>query len=53
MIVDDRTMVIGSANINEKPMVGVQDSELCACIENRDLADSTFGGRHVKVGHFV
>ncbi|KAI8336140.1 hypothetical protein BC941DRAFT_428409 [Chlamydoabsidia padenii] len=53
MIVDDRTVIIGSANINERSMLGVRDSEICACIEDVDLLDSTFGGQPVKVGRFA
>ncbi|KAI8344256.1 hypothetical protein BC941DRAFT_408165 [Chlamydoabsidia padenii] len=53
MIVDDRTVMIGSANINERSMLGCRDSEICACIEDMDLLDSTFGGQSVKVGRFA
>ncbi|CAO3591038.1 unnamed protein product [Absidia cylindrospora] len=53
MIVDDRTVVIGSANINERSILGVRDSEICACIEDYDMLDSTFGGQPVKVGRFA
>ena len=33
MIVDDRHLVIGSANVNDRSMLGSRDSELAVCIE--------------------
>ncbi|CAO3594713.1 unnamed protein product [Absidia cylindrospora] len=39
--VDYRTVVIGSANINEKSMLGVRDSEIYACFEDEVLVDYT------------
>ncbi|KAI8060682.1 hypothetical protein BC940DRAFT_311523 [Gongronella butleri] len=53
MIVDDRTVIIGSANINERSMLGVRDSEIAACIEDTDLMASTMGGQSVEVGRFA
>lgn len=53
MIVDDRTVVIGSANINERSMLGVRDSEICACIEDTEMIDSAFAGQPVQVGRFA
>ena len=31
MIVDDRTVVIGSANLNDRSLLGNRDSEMCVC----------------------
>jgi hypothetical protein len=53
MIVDDRTVVIGSANINERSMLGERDSEICACIDDTEMIDSTFAGQPVQVGRFA
>lgn len=53
MIVDDRTVLIGSANINERSMLGTRDSEICACVEDMDLVDSLLGGQPTKVGRFA
>ena len=36
MIVDDKRLIIGSANINDRSMLGSRDSELAVCIEGRD-----------------
>jgi len=38
MIVDDRRVFIGSANINDRSMMGDRDSELVAVFEGRDFA---------------
>ncbi|CAO3645654.1 unnamed protein product [Cunninghamella echinulata] len=53
MIVDDSTVVIGSANINERSMLGTRDSEICACIQDTEMIDSTLGGNPIKVGKFA
>ncbi|CEP20033.1 hypothetical protein [Parasitella parasitica] len=54
MIVDDRTVIIGSANINERSQLGTRDSEIAACIEDdKDLLDSWLAGKPVKVGRFA
>ncbi|KAI8086014.1 uncharacterized protein BX664DRAFT_148750 [Halteromyces radiatus] len=53
MIVDDKTVVIGSANINERSMLGIRDSEICACIQDTEMIESSFGGQKVKVGRFA
>lgn len=31
MIVDDRITLIGSANINDRSLLGSRDSEVCTC----------------------
>ena len=38
-IVDDRLVIIGSANINERSMRGDRDSELAAVIRDTDMID--------------
>jgi phospholipase D1/2 len=38
MIVDDAKILIGSANINDRSLVGNRDSEICALIENEETA---------------
>ena len=39
MIVDDRRMIIGSANINDRSLLGTRDSELALLIEDPNLKD--------------
>jgi len=54
MVVDDMTVIIGSANINERSQLGTRDSEIAACIQDdKDLVDSYFGGKRVKVGRYA
>ncbi|KAL8280164.1 hypothetical protein RQP46_007494 [Phenoliferia psychrophenolica] len=53
MIVDDRTVIIGSANINERSQRGDRDSELACVVRDTDMMDSTMGGKPYKVGRFA
>lgn len=36
MIVDDRTVVCGSANINDRSMMGSRDSEIAVVVEDQN-----------------
>ncbi|KAI9022223.1 hypothetical protein CLU79DRAFT_719197 [Phycomyces nitens] len=53
MIVDDRTVIMGSANINERSLLGSRDSEIAACIKDDELIDSRIGDTPIKVGRFA
>ncbi|KNZ45333.1 hypothetical protein VP01_823g3 [Puccinia sorghi] len=53
MIVDDRCVIIGSANINERSQRGDRDSELACVIRDTDMIDSTMAGKPYKVGRFA
>ena len=53
MVVDDRAVVIGSANINERSMRGDRDSEVAACVRDRNMIDSTMAGRPYQVAKFA
>ncbi|KAK8240908.1 hypothetical protein IWZ00DRAFT_556256 [Phyllosticta capitalensis] len=53
MIVDDRVVIIGSANINERSMLGFRDSEVAAIVRDYDMVDSMMGGRPYKVSKFA
>ena len=52
MIVDDRIAIIGSANINERSMLGNRDSEVAAVIRDTDMIWSTMNGDPYLVGRF-
>lgn len=52
MIVDDRHVIIGSANINERSMLGSRDSEVAAVVRDKDMIDSVMGDAPYKVGRF-
>lgn len=53
IIVDDRVALIGSANINERSMVGHRDSECAAIVRDTDMVWSTMAGKPYQVGRFA
>ena len=53
MIVDDRTAIIGSANINERSMLGNRDSECAAIVKDADMISSHMNGEPYQVGRFA
>lgn len=53
IIVDDRIALIGSANINERSMLGSRDSECAAIVRDTDMIWSTMGGEPYQVGRFA
>jgi len=53
IIVDDRVALIGSANINERSMLGSRDSECAAIVRDTDMLWSTMGGDPYLVGRFA
>ncbi|EFX04791.1 phospholipase d1 [Grosmannia clavigera kw1407] len=53
IIVDDRVALIGSANINERSLLGDRDSETAAIVRDRDMISSTMGGEPYLVGRFA
>ncbi|TKA30639.1 hypothetical protein B0A50_02359 [Salinomyces thailandicus] len=52
MVVDDRSVIIGSANINERSMLGSRDSEVAAVVTDTKLLPSFMGGQPFEVGEF-
>ncbi|MCJ1415083.1 Phospholipase D1 [Xylographa parallela] len=52
MVVDDRIAIIGSANINERSMLGSRDSECAAVVRDTDMLWSTMAGEPYLVGRF-
>lgn len=52
MVVDDRAAIIGSANINERSMLGSRDSEVAAIVRDTDTITSTMNGKPYTVGRF-
>lgn len=53
MIVDDRIVIIGSANINERSQRGDRDSELACVLRDTDMVESRMGGKPYRVGRFA
>lgn len=53
MIVDDRRVIMGSANINDRSQKGDGDSEIALVIEDEDMVDSFMDGQPYKVSRFA
>lgn len=53
MIVDDKKILVGSANINDRSMTGYRDSETVAIIEDQTFEESKFNGQTVMVSKFA
>lgn len=49
MIVDDRSVIIGSANLNDRSQCGNRDSEIAMLIQDSNMINSTMNGQHVTV----
>ena len=52
MIVDDKYVICGSANINDRSLLGKRDSELAAVVHDTEFIDSIQNGKPVKVGKY-
>ena len=53
MITDDRVAIIGSANINDRSLLGDRDSELSAIVIDNETAESEMNGAKVLVRKFA
>ncbi|KAG2212699.1 hypothetical protein INT47_000676, partial [Mucor saturninus] len=53
MIVDDRTVICGSANLNDRSQLGNRDSEIAVVIEDTDLVDSRMNGLPYKASRYA
>ncbi|XP_067322146.1 phospholipase D1 [Anolis sagrei] len=53
MIVDDNTVIIGSANINDRSMLGKRDSEMAVVVQDTDTVPSVMDGEDYKAGRFA
>jgi phospholipase D1/2 len=52
MIVDDRMCICGSANINDRSLLGSRDSEFCLVVNDIEMIDSHLNGQTQQVGLF-
>ena len=50
MCVDDRRIICGSANLNDRSQCGDRDSEIAICIEDMELIPSTMDGKPYMAG---
>jgi phosphatidylserine/phosphatidylglycerophosphate/cardiolipin synthase-like enzyme len=53
LIVDDRIVLIGSANINDRSQLGNRDSEIAMLIEDTDMVPSFMDGKEYKAAKFA
>lgn len=53
MIVDDRYTIIGSANINDRSMLGERDSEMAIYVEDKEMIQGRMNGSTYSVGKFA
>ncbi|EED15583.1 phospholipase PldA, putative [Talaromyces stipitatus ATCC 10500] len=52
-IVDDRVVICGSANINDRSQLGDRDSELAIVLEDTDMIDSTMNGQPYRAARLA
>ncbi|XP_028289793.1 phospholipase D1-like isoform X2 [Gouania willdenowi] len=53
LIADDNTVIIGSANINDRSMLGKRDSEVAVIVEDSETEDSVMDGQPYQAGVFA
>lgn len=53
MIVDDNSVICGSANINDRSLLGDRDSEVCMVVEDLEFEDGTMNGEPFQVGKYA
>jgi phospholipase D1/2 len=53
MIVDDRVVIMGSANINDRSQLGNRDSEIAMIVEDTDMVSSYMDGKEYKAAKFA
>uniref|UniRef100_A0A2K6SJ81 Phospholipase n=1 Tax=Saimiri boliviensis boliviensis TaxID=39432 RepID=A0A2K6SJ81_SAIBB len=53
LIADDQIVIIGSANINDRSLLGKRDSELAVLIEDTETEPSLMNGAEYQAGRFA
>ncbi|KAI1308093.1 phospholipase [Xylaria venustula] len=53
LIADDRLVICGSANLNDRSQLGTHDSEIAVVIEDQDTVESTMDGRPYRAARFA
>ncbi|MEQ2240272.1 Phospholipase D [Ilyodon furcidens] len=53
LIADDNTVIIGSANINDRSMTGKRDSEVAVMVEDSETVDGVMDGQPYRAGKFA
>ncbi|XP_074477433.1 phospholipase D1 [Sebastes fasciatus] len=52
LIADDNTVIIGSANINDRSMLGKRDSEVAVIVEDSEMVTSVMDGQEYQAGKY-
>ncbi|XP_027731637.1 phospholipase D1 isoform X1 [Vombatus ursinus] len=53
LIADDNTVIIGSANINDRSMLGKRDSEMAVIVQDTETVPSVMNGENYQAGKFA
>ncbi|KAK5643236.1 hypothetical protein RI129_007081 [Pyrocoelia pectoralis] len=53
MIVDDKIVICGSANLNDRSLLGKRDSEVAVIIEDEEFEDGLMNSNHFLSGKFA
>ncbi|KAJ3834088.1 phospholipase D [Lentinula raphanica] len=53
MIVDDRRVIMGSANLNDRSQKGDGDSEIALVVEDMDMVESSMNGERYMASRFA
>ena len=53
LIVDDRLVICGSANINDRSLLGDRDSEVCVQVEDQEFVEGKMNGKEYNCGKFA
>ncbi|XP_056663199.1 phospholipase D1 isoform X2 [Monodelphis domestica] len=53
LIADDNTVIIGSANINDRSMLGKRDSEMAVIVQDTETVPSVMNGEEYQAGRFA
>ncbi|KAG7231353.1 hypothetical protein INR49_012193 [Caranx melampygus] len=53
LIADDNTVIIGSANINDRSMLGKRDSEVAVIVEDSETVTAVMDGEEYQAGKYA
>nr|XP_020501570.1 phospholipase D1-like [Labrus bergylta] len=53
LIADDNTVIIGSANINDRSMLGKRDSEVAVIVEDSEMVTAVMDGQEYQAGKYA
>lgn len=53
MLVDDERAIVGSANLNDRSLLGMRDSEVCVVLRDTSTVPSELGGDAWQAGRFA